>query len=313
MTVNVNTFSYDYKLEKVTINRLIDSEGLNMPEYIKLENSAPCKIYVPYRSLSAYPSTWSGKPVVSFDYAATHNGNTYVMSEDSSGRFVLIDFIPSKSSASLTLPSTVSVSGTNVTLYGIKSGAFSTVASTLKNVTLSSSIAQLESGALSECTMLENIYVDGGNRYFASVNGVLYSKDSKMLVKYPTGRSGKFDMTANGYASTLIIGAKAFAGANKLTEIKFPAALLAIDGTAFTDCGNIHTVEFTGTTPPVLMGYGIFDTSVEGFKMVIPTTNSSVTSAYLCAYGFGEYEPFIDLAGNAAPGASTDRNKVTIG
>ena len=46
--------------------------------------------------------------------------------------------------------------------------------------------------------------------------------------------------------------------------------------------------------------------------MTIPTTDSSVVTAYLCAFNFGEYEPYIDLNGNAAPSAGTARNQVHL-
>lgn len=295
MNVVQTTFQGATKLENITINRIIDSDGANMPSVMTIEAKAPCKIYVPYRSLSAYPSTWSGKPVVSFDVTAKYNGDTYVLSEGNDGRYILIDFIPSKSIATLALPATLSVNGANVGIFGIDAGAFSVVAATMKNVTLSASVAQLSNGALSECTSLENINVDGASAYFKSVSGVLYSKDGKMLVKYPAGRSGKFDMTATAYASTVAIGATAFENA-KLTEIKFPATLTVIDSTAFKNCAALHTAEFTGTTPPMMLGANIFDTKVENFKMVIPTTSSSVVNAYLSSYNFAKYEPFIDLS-----------------
>jgi hypothetical protein len=47
--------------------------------------------------------------------------------------------------------------------------------------------------------------------------------------------------------------------------------------------------------------------------MVIPTTDGDVVTAYLCAYNFGEYEPYIDLNGHAAPDANTPRNQVPLG
>ena len=313
MSLNYRTFTASSKLQKVTINRIINSDGSNMPSAMTIENAAPCKIYVPYRSLSAYPSTWSGKPVVSFDIVASYNGDTYILSQNNEGRYLVIDYIPSKSGASLTLPATLTADGNSITVYGIKSGALSAVAGTLKNITLSASIALLDSTALTECTLLENIYVNVSNLYYTAINGVLYSKDGKMLVKYPAGRTGKCDLTTGNYAKTVVIAPSAFANASKLTEVKFPASLMVIGGDAFANCDKLHTVEFTGTNPPVLMASGIFDTSVEGFKMVIPTANSSVVTAYLCAYGFAQYEPYIDRAGNAAPSASTDRNKVMIG
>lgn len=313
MSVHSFAFNGCYALEKVTINRLINDAGTNMPNVMRFERSAPCKIYVPYRSLSAYPAVWSEKTVVSFDIAVSHNRDTYVLSDSGNGRYLLVDFIPSNSNTSMTLPNSLSYNGSNIAIYGIKSEAFIGVSGAMKNITLPSSLALIDEAAFTECGVLENIYVNADNRYFTSVNGVLYSKDGKMLVKYPTGRTGKFDMSVSAYGSTIGIGGGAFANAQKLTEIVFPSGLKVIDSEAFTDCTKLQTVKFTGNTPPVLMGSGIFDVNVTNFEMIIPNTSSSVVNAYLCAYNFGEYEPYIDLGGNAAPGSTTNRNNVNLG
>lgn len=313
MSLSTSTFTYCGALQNVTINRQIDANGTNMPNEMKFDSAAPCKIYVPYRSLSAYTSVWSGKPVVSFDIAATYNRDTYIMGDMGNGRYMLIDFIASNSSTSMTMPNSLSYNGSNIAIYGIQGDAFLGVSGVMKNITLPSSVAMLDVSAFAECGVLENIYVNTDNRYFTSINGVLYSKDSKMLVKYPIGRAGKFDMSASAYASTVGIGGGAFANAQKLTEIIFPAALKVIDSAAFTNCTKLQTVQFTGTTPPVLMGSGIFDVDIANFEMIIPNTSSSVVNAYLCAYNFGEYEPYIDLGGHAAPGSTTNRNNVNLG
>lgn len=312
MSVQTYTFQYDVKLTKLTINRLIDEDGGNMPATMTIPASAPCKIYVPYRALNSYPSTWSGKPVVSFDTAVKHNNHTYVLSMNNEGRYELIDFVPASSITSLTMPATLSVDGVNTAIYSIKSGAFTAVSGTLKTLVLSAGIAQLDDGALSECAALQTINVNQNNVYFTSIGGLLYSKDSKMLVKYPIGKTDQLDLSGSTYSSTVAIGAGAFANATKLTKIVFPASLLVIDGSAFENCSKLSTVQFTGTTPPTLMGANIFDTGVTGFKMIIPNTSQEVVTAYLRAYNFAKYEPYIDLGGNSTIIGSVSRNQVSL-
>ena len=313
MSLDVFTFYGCKAIEKITINKLINSNKTNMPQEFTLDNPGNCIIYVPYRSLNYYTNPWSGARVLSFDASAHYNGDTYILSEGKDGRYSVIDFVPASSTTSVTLPSTVTADQIgSITVYGINTGAFSAVAGSMESITLSSSIAHLENGAMSECGVLQNIYVDSGNMFFSSVDGILYSKDNKMLVKYPVGRNGRCDLSGTSYAATVGISAGAFANASKLTEIVFPASLLVIDSTAFEDCDRLRTVQFTGNTPPTLMGSGIFDTRVESFKMVIPTTSADVVTAYLCAYNFTEYEPYIDLNGHAAPDAGTERNQVPL-
>ncbi len=295
LSIDRTTFYQSTVLEKIVINRQINANKDNMPSTITIEPAAPCKIYVPYRSLWAYTATWSSKPVVSFDISATNNGDTYILT-DNNGRYSLIDFIPGQTSDTLIMPVTVTSDDLGeISIYFIQADAFATVGETLKHLTLSSTITGIDSMALNECAALENIYVDAANNSFVSVNGVLYSKDTRMLVKYPIGRSGAFDMSGADYEATIIIGANAFTNATGLTQIVFPSSLMMIDSTAFDNCTKLNTVEFTGDTPPVLMSEGIFDTTVEDFVMIIPIVDTNVVNAYLTAYNFVEYLPYINL------------------
>lgn len=293
MSVNGLALKSCTKLESITINKQITGDGSNMPSEMTIEASAPCKIYVPYHSLSAYPSIWSGKQVVSFDATAVYGTHTYILREYTPGKHTIIDFIPSKSVTSLTLPSTVSLTGGgNATIYSIESNAFAALDKKLTSITLPASLIQLGSGALSECLVLQTISVNSGNPYFSSVNGVLYSKDGKILMKYPTGRTGSFDMTAAAYQSTVAISDSAFENAAQLTQIVFPSALTVVDSTAFKNCTGLKTVQFTGTTPPTLMGAGTFDIAVDSFQVIIPA-GTNVLNAYLSAPNFADYEPYI--------------------
>lgn len=313
MNVYDNVFNGCTSLEKITINKLINNNKTNMPAEFNLPDSAPCKIYVPYRSLQSYGSIWSGKQVVTFDTVASYNGDTYIMSQNNEGKYQLIDFIPSKTKDSLVLPSTVTAeSGNKVTLYAVKYGALVAVSGSLKNITISSTIGQLDNQAFSECSALENIYTESANLFFTSVNGVLYSKDEKMLIKYPVGRKGEFNMNSSDFSYTVGIAGNAFSGAVELTGITFPQSLLVVDSTAFSNCSKLDYVEFTGIKPPTLMGSGIFDTGVDGFKMVIPINSSDVVNSYLCALNFAEYEPYINIGSHSAPSSNAERNQVPL-
>ena len=242
-----------------------------------------------------YGETWWGKEVVSLDISATSNGNTYILKE-MNGRYSLLDYIPVQTNANVVLPETVTAPDLGeIPICSIEAGAFDRVKTTMKSLTLSSSVALLASGALKECTSLENIYVDDSSAYFSSKSGVLYSKDGRMLIKYPVTRAGTLDLTVGDYASTAIIASDAFANVQGLTEVKFPASLMVIDSNAFSGCGNLRTVEFTGNTPPALMGAGIFDTTVNYFKMIIPVEDSAIVDAYLTAFNYAEYQPFMVL------------------
>jgi hypothetical protein len=97
-------------------------------------------------------------------------------------------------------------------------------------------------------------------------------------------------MTQGDYASTFGVSAGAFGNVQKLQKIVFSSSLRVIDSTAFSGCSQLKSVVFTGTTPPILMSGGIFDTKVISFKMTVPAGS---VDAYLMALNFSEYQSFI--------------------
>ncbi|MBQ7368852.1 MAG: leucine-rich repeat protein, partial [Clostridia bacterium] len=60
----------------------------------------------------------------------------------------------------------------------------------LKSVSISANITSIDSRAFHNCPNLEEIKVASDNEYFQSIDGVLYSKDGKSLIRYPNGKNG---------------------------------------------------------------------------------------------------------------------------
>ena len=292
MSVSFYTFYEDTNLEKITINRIIDADSSNMPSTMILRQSPLSKIYVPHESLEKYTKVWSERPVVTFDLVAYQNGDSYIL-KDVKGKYALIDFETPAMLSALTIPESLTVDGVGqVTIFSIENGALSAVAGTLKDLTIAATVAQLGSTALSECTKLENIYVNAESVYFTSIEGVLFNRSGSMLVRFPAGRSGTVDLTGSAFMSTKFIGSGAFNNATKLTEIVFNSSLEVIDGKAFIGCTQLNTVKFTGSVAPTLMGAAIFSTDVEYFRMLIPAAH---VDTYRSTFNFAEYESYFEL------------------
>ena len=79
---------------------------------------------------------------------------------------------------------------------------------------------------------LESIEVSSDNRFFTSVDGVLFSKDMTRLVQCPGGRTGVYEIP--GTVSE--IGPYAFSGCRDLTEIRIPESVHVFGPSAFNDC-----------------------------------------------------------------------------
>ena len=81
------------------------------------------------------------------------------------------------------------------------------------------------------------------NPKFASVGGVLYSKDKKDLIQYPASRPDTDYQIPEG---VLYLSARAFAGCRYLLNVTAPASLVFAYG-SFSYCDSLRTVVFLGS------------------------------------------------------------------
>jgi len=112
----------------------------------------------------------------------------------------------------------------------------------LTEITIPASVQTIEVANFSECYSLENIYVEAGNEYFSSVDGVLMSADEKTLFQCPAGKSGTYTIPE----SVETIADSAFVSCRYLEEILFSqnSAVTTIGWGAFSDCDNISEMIF---------------------------------------------------------------------
>lgn len=100
---------------------------------------------------------------------------------------------------------------------------------TLETFTIPASVETLSEDAFYECTSMQNIYVEEGNQNYASVYGVLYSKDMKTLIQYPDAKEGRFVIPE----SVETIGFAAFDDCLYVDEIVIPSTVKVIEDCAF--------------------------------------------------------------------------------
>ena len=109
---------------------------------------------------------------------------------------------------------------------------------TIVSVRIPDSVTDIGEGAFSYCVALIDIEVDENNAYYASIDGNLYSKDGKVLIKYALGKS---DTTFTVPDSVNTIYSEAFTGNANLTSIKIPATVTEIGDFALA---GISTLEY---------------------------------------------------------------------
>ncbi len=114
----------------------------------------------------------------------------------------------------------------------------------LQTLQIPASVTSLNATAFADCRRLVAIRVDEANpAYWSDADGVVFSKDKKTLVRYPSGRSGSVKVPN----SVVAVGDCAFVGCRELTAIDLPAGLTAIGPWVFADCSALRSVAFPDT------------------------------------------------------------------
>lgn len=155
-----------------------------------------------------------------------------------------------------------------------------------------SNVEIIDDGAFAEMANLVYISVDANNANYASVNGVLFSKDCTDLVAYPSGLHNAdivIEDTVDkicGYAffgieyiKTVAFGANVtyigdFAFANtKLSSVQIDTALEYLGENAFA-CSSLKTVYFRNNVPGTI-GANAFGENREKVFVYYPSDNST--------------------------------------
>ena len=123
----------------------------------------------------------------------------------------------------------------------------------LTSITIPNSVKFIGIGVFSGCTRLTSINVAEDNLNYASIDGVLYSKDKKTLIMYPKGKTGSFTIP-NGVTS---IGDEddyascEFEDCTGLTSITIPNSVTSIWFGAFRGCTGLTSMTVEATNPPL--------------------------------------------------------------
>ena len=123
-------------------------------------------------------------------------------------------------------------------------GAFAFTDSGVKKLHLPASLESVDMFTFSGCENLTEITVAKGNRFFASQDGALYTKDMKALIQYPIGKTDDLFIVPNG-VETLYAGSLALS--RYLLTLKLPVSLKRIEMAAIGSMPKLTTVIYAGT------------------------------------------------------------------
>jgi len=137
---------------------------------------------------------------------------------------------------SITLPSRVEV---------INSSAFQKCSS-LTSVNIPNKVYDIDTLAFADCGNLE-INVEESNRYYSSIDGVLFNKEKTQLICYA---KDKKQPVYNIPDDVKYIGQYAFYACKSLTSVSIPGGVTSISNYAFLSCSSLAEIKVKATAAP---------------------------------------------------------------
>lgn len=166
----------------------------------------------------------------------------------------------------------------------------------LTEINFPASVVAIGYTSVNGCTEIENITVDANNTRYADSGNCLIEISTKILIfgcKYTV-------IPADG--SVKIIYDRAFEGINGLTGAVIPDSVTTIGVYAYSNCGNLQTVDFGNGVEEI--GVGAFNICTKLKSIDLPATVKEI--GFRAFYGCGGLESIkVDAGNNVYGGAGS--------
>ena len=179
-------------------------------------------------------------------------------------------------SGDIIIPPSINVGGTDCTVTYIMYQAFLSCVD-LHSVTIPNSVTIIDDSAFDDCTCLSEINVDSNNSSYSSSDGVLFSKDKDVLIKYPQGKEGTSYVIPG---SVTQIYDKAFTSCDNLEAVTIPSSVTSIGNSAFEYCAKLKTVTIPSSVTSI--GEFAYDYCLRLENVVIESPNISIGGWAFC-------------------------------
>ncbi|MGN0469434.1 MAG: leucine-rich repeat protein, partial [Acutalibacteraceae bacterium] len=188
---------------------------------------------------------------VAYDYKGSMPENTKITLKDGTTCISDMAFFGCYKMTEIDIPSSVKTIGYSA-FYAC---------SGLTSVTIPENVESISENVFTDCENLVRIEVNSNNKYYTSVDGVLFNKDKTILVQCPAGKTGEYTIpngvtelargafsycekltSVNIPNSVTLIGNEAFRGTKGLTGVTIPDSVEEIDSHAFWASDNLRSV-----------------------------------------------------------------------
>lgn len=217
-------------------------------------------------------------------------GLRYCITDETNQKVEVAGYDEENAPTSVSIPATVTHENTSYRVTGIGEGAFHRCyplqsinigegveqigdlafqyCSKLPVVNLPASVKNIGVNPFYGCSELTQINVAENNSSYCSIDGVLFDREKKILVAYPSGREGSYTIPEgvthmNDYAFIYCL---------HLTDATLPASMTDLGNGAFCSCPELKQLNVYAPIPPQV-GPGSFfpygDTNEDYFDAVV--------------------------------------------
>ena len=155
-----------------------------------------------------------------------------------------------------------------------------------RSFTVPRTVECIRIGAFAGCRGIEELSVEDGNAYYASVDGILYTSDMMELVRHPSTdedvirlKDGLTHIRSDAFSGTSVeavrvpegvfsIGMYAFYDCQRLEYVTLPKSLRVIEENAFRRCTALDVLFLTGFSESIDIGEEAFSLCNVGVEPV---------------------------------------------
>lgn len=142
----------------------------------------------------------------------------------------------------------------------------------LLSIKISSIVNTIAEDTFIDCVNLESIEVEENNKYFSSVDGVLYNKDKTVLIQLPQNYQSSYYSTPDTVKE---IGDYAFYNCTQLSLVSLHHNVNKIGKHSFENCVELKHIICRAAIPPQYDG-NVFDTTSDELKIYVPKNKEVV-------------------------------------
>ena len=140
----------------------------------------------------------------------------------------------------------------------------------LESVTIGNGVTSIGDGAFGNCSRLKRIDVAEDNKYYCSIDGVLYNKNKTELLLFPKSSEIKALIIPDSVTS---IGDLAFWFCTSLTSVTIPDSVTSIGDSAFYNCISLTSVTIPDSVTSIGDSAFVWCTSLTSITIPDSVTN----------------------------------------